>query len=520
MAALTDRERELIDAYWRAANYLSVGQIYLYDNPLLKKPLSKEHIKPRLLGHWGTTPGLNFIYVHLNRVIKKHDLDMIYITGPGHGGPGLVANAYLEGTYSEVYPNITADEEGLKRLFTQFSFPGGIPSHVAPETPGSIHEGGELGYAVSHAYGAAFDNPDLIVACVVGDGEAETGPLATSWHSNKFLDPVTDGAVLPILHLNGYKIANPTVLARISHEELDHLFRGYGYTPYVVEGHEPEKMHELMAATLDTVIGEIRRLQADARRNGFSERPRWPMIVLRTRKGWTCPAEIDGRRTEDYWRAHQVPMGEMHENPAHVRILEEWMNSYRPAELFDNGGHLRPELAELPPSGTRRMSANPHTNGGLLLRDLRLPDFRDYAIAVPSPGAVTAEVDPDHGRFSARRDEAEHGGAEFSAVQPRREQFEPLAGCAPSHQPRLGRRDPAVGRPSGARRAGHGDAQRASVPGLARRLFIDRPARLLLVLRGVHPHHRLDVQPARQMAEGVQPHPVAAADRFAELPAV
>ena len=326
---LSDKELSLIDAYWRAANYLSVGQIYLYDNPLLKEPLSKEHIKPRLLGHWGTTPGLNFLYAHLNRLINQHDLNMIYITGPGHGGPALVANAYLEGTYSEVYPNISTDEAGMKRLFTQFSFPGGIPSHVAPETPGSMHEGGELGYALSHAYGAAFDNPDLIVACVVGDGEAETGPLATSWHSNKFLNPATDGVVLPILHLNGYKIANPTVLARISHEELDQLFRGYGYTPYFVEGSDPETMHELMAATLDTIIGDIQRIKAAAR-DGSQERPRWPMIVLRTPKGWTCPKEIDGRRTEDYWRSHQVPMGEMHDKPEHVRILEDWMKTYRP----------------------------------------------------------------------------------------------------------------------------------------------------------------------------------------------
>ena len=397
--ALSEKEGALLDAYWRAANYLSVGQIYLYDNPLLKKPLSKEHIKPRLLGHWGTTPGLNFIYVHLNRVIKKHDLDMIYITGPGHGGPGLVANAYLEGTYSEVYPDISADEDGMKRLFKQFSFPGGIPSHVAPETPGSIHEGGELGYALSHAYGAAFDNPDLIVTCVVGDGEAETGPLATSWHSNKLLNPVTDGVVLPILHLNGYKIANPCILARISHEELDHLFRGYGYTPHFVEGHEPKKMHELMAATLDTVTGEIQRIKADARRNGFKERPRWPMIVLRTPKGWTCPKEIDGKRTEDYWRSHQVPMGQMHENPGHVRLLEEWMKSYQPAKLFDESGRLRPELAELAPRGSRRMSANPHTNGGTLLRDLRLPDFREYAITVTAPGSVTAESTRAMGGF-------------------------------------------------------------------------------------------------------------------------
>ena len=327
---LSKTELKLIDAYWRASNYLSVGQIYLYDNPLLKKPLTKAHIKPRLLGHWGTTPGLNFLYVHLNRIINNHDLNMIYITGPGHGGPGLVANAYLEGTYSEVYPNISQDEEGLKRLFTQFSFPGGIPSHVAPETPGSIHEGGELGYALSHAFGAAYDNPDLIVACVIGDGEAETGPLATSWHSNKFLNPVTDGVVLPILHLNGYKIANPCVLARISQEELDHLLRGYGYTPYFVEGHDPMKMHQLMANTLDTITKEIQRIKADARKTGFKKRPRWPMIVLRTPKGWTCPKTIDGKRTEDYWRSHQVPMGEMHEKPSHVRLLEKWMKSYKP----------------------------------------------------------------------------------------------------------------------------------------------------------------------------------------------
>jgi xylulose-5-phosphate/fructose-6-phosphate phosphoketolase len=392
---------KLIDAYWRAANYLSVGQIYLYDNPLLKKPLSKEHIKPRLLGHWGTTPGLNFIYVHLNRVIKAHDLDMIYITGPGHGGPGLVANAYLEGTYSEIYPNISQDEEGMKKLFKQFSFPGGIPSHVAPETPGSIHEGGELGYALSHAYGAAFDNPDLIVACVVGDGEAETGPLATSWHSNKFLNPATDGAVLPILHLNGYKIANPTVLARVSHEELEQLFRGYGYTPYFVEGDEPEKMHQLMAATLDRIISEIKQIQTESRKAGVgkAKRPRWPMIVLRTPKGWTCPQEIDSKRTEGYWRAHQVPMGEMHENPKHVKILEKWMKSYRPEELFESPGRFKPALAALAPKGERRMSANPHTNGGLLLKDLRLPDFRDYAVKVSRPGDVDAEATRVMGQF-------------------------------------------------------------------------------------------------------------------------
>ncbi len=388
---LSDKELTLTDAYWRAANYLSVGQIYLFDNPLLKTPLSRQHVKPRLLGHWGTTPGLNFIYAHLNRLIKKHDLDMIYVTGPGHGGPALVANAYLEGTYSEVYPNVSQDEEGMKRLFTQFSFPGGIPSHVAPETPGSIHEGGELGYAMSHAHGAAFDNPDLIVACVVGDGEAETGPMATSWHSNKFLNPVNDGAVLPILHLNGYKIANPTVLARIPHDELDALFRGYGYVPHFVEGDDPQVMHELMAETLGKVVDDIRSIQNDARTNGFKQRPKWPMIVMRTPKGWTCPKEIDGKREEGYWRAHQVPMSDM-DNPEHVRILQGWMESYRPRELFDARGSLIPELKELAPTGTRRMSANPHTNGGAVMRELRLPDFRDYAIQVPSPGGAVAEA--------------------------------------------------------------------------------------------------------------------------------
>jgi xylulose-5-phosphate/fructose-6-phosphate phosphoketolase len=388
----------MMDAYWRAANYLSVGQIYLYDNPLLKKPLALKHIKPRLLGHWGTVPGLNFIYVHLNRVIKAYDLNVINITGPGHGGPGLVANAYLEGTYSEVYPHISQDEEGLTRLFKQFSFPGGVPSHVAPETPGSINEGGELGYALSHAFGAAFDNPDLLVACVIGDGEAETGPMATSWHSNKFLNPVHDGAVLPILHLNGYKIAGPTVLARIPHDELEALFYGYGYTPYFVEGDDPMEMHALMAATLDRVMGEIRRIQRDAREQGFTERPRWPMIILRTPKGWTCPREVDGKLTEGTWRAHQVPMGDMG-HPGHVKLLETWMKSYRPQELFDKAGRLRPELAGLAPEGERRMSANPHANGGLFLRDLRLPDFGDYAVKVPKPGAVDAEATRVQGEF-------------------------------------------------------------------------------------------------------------------------
>ena len=396
---LTAEELKHIDSYWRAANYLSVGQIYLFDNPLLKEPLRKEHIKPRLLGHWGTTPGLNFMYAHLNRVIRRHDLSMIFVTGPGHGGPGLVANTYLEGTYSEQYPNVTRDEAGMKRLFKQFSFPGGIPSHVAPETPGSIHEGGELGYALSHAFGAAFDNPDLIVACVIGDGEAETGPLATSWHSNKFLNPIHDGAVLPILHLNGYKIANPTVLARISHDELDHLLRGYGYTPYFVEGDDPATMHQLMADTMDRVTAEILRITGDARKNNDATRPRWPMIVLRTPKGWTCPREVDGQQVEDNWRSHQVPMGQMHENPGHVRLLEEWMKGYQPEELFDDDGRLRSELTALAPSGERRMGASPHANGGMLLRKLRLPDFRDYSVKVPCPGSVSDEATRTQGKF-------------------------------------------------------------------------------------------------------------------------
>jgi xylulose-5-phosphate/fructose-6-phosphate phosphoketolase len=396
---LSVEEINKINAYWRAANYLSVGQIYLLDNPLLKEPLKLEHVKPRLLGHWGTTPGLNFIYVHLNRVIKKNHLNMIYIAGPGHGGPGLVANTYLEGTYSEYYPNISQDMEGMGKLFKQFSFPGGIPSHVAPETPGSIHEGGELGYAVSHAYGAALDNPDLIVACVVGDGEAETGPLAASWHSNKFLNPVNDGAVLPILHLNGYKIANPTVLARLSHAELNSLFVGYGYHPYFVEGSDPETVHQLMAATLDTAIREIQEIQEDARKNGFKERPQWPMIILRTPKGWTGPKQVDGKKTEDYWRSHQVPFSEMATKPEHVTLLENWMKSYKPEELFDKNGKLIPELAELAPKGQRRMGDNPHANGGILLHDLKMPDFRNYAVEVTKPGTVEVEATRVMGKF-------------------------------------------------------------------------------------------------------------------------
>jgi xylulose-5-phosphate/fructose-6-phosphate phosphoketolase len=388
-----------IDAYWRAANYLSVGQIYLYDNPLLKEPLKLSHVKPLVVGHWGTTPGQNFIYVHLNRIIKKYDLDMFYVAGPGHGGPALVANTYLEGTYSEVYSNISRNEEGLKKLFTQFSFPGGISSHVAPTTPGSIHEGGELGYSLSHAFGAAFDNPGLIVACVIGDGEAETGPLATAWQSNKFLNPISDGAVLPILHLNGYKISNPTVLARIEPEELEKFLRGCGWTPYFVEGDDPEKMHQLMAATLEQVVEEIRQIQKNARGNNDTTRPRWPMIVLRSPKGWTGPKTVDGLQVEGTFRAHQVPLLVDSEHPDHLHELESWMKSYKPEELFDKNGCLVPELAELSPKGDRRMGANPHANGGLLLRDLRMPDFRVYAVKVPSPGAVNGQDTMVLGKF-------------------------------------------------------------------------------------------------------------------------
>ena len=397
--ALSEKELKKINAYWRAANYLSVGQIYLMDNPLLKKPLEIDHVKPRLLGHWGTTPGLNFIYVHLNRIIKAWDLDMIYIAGPGHGGPALVANVWLEGTYSEYYPDVSYDEQGMKRLFRQFSFPGGVPSHVAPETPGSIHEGGELGYALSHAYGAVLDNPDLVAACVVGDGEAETGPLATAWHSNKFLNPARDGAVLPILHLNGYKIANPTVLARIPHEELESLMIGYGYKPYFVEGNDPETMHRKMAATLDRCLEEIADIRKRAREDGDIQRPQWPMIVLRSPKGWTGPNEVGGRKTEDFWRSHQVPFSNVRENQEHLKLLESWMKSYKPEELFTEEGALKAELQELAPEGIRRMGDNPHANGGLLLQKLRMPDFQDYAIDVPEPGSVIAEAPKPMARF-------------------------------------------------------------------------------------------------------------------------
>ncbi|HKF78555.1 MAG TPA: phosphoketolase family protein [Candidatus Dormibacteraeota bacterium] len=398
-AAPSPEELRRIDAYWRAANYLSVGQIYLLDNPLLAEPLRPEHVKPRLLGHWGTSPGLNFVYVHLNRAIRARDLDAIFVAGPGHGGPAVVANAYLEGTYSELYAAVSQDAEGMRALFRQFSFPGGIPSHAAPETPGSIHEGGELGYALAHAYGAAFDNPDLLVCCVIGDGEAETGPLAASWHSNKFLDPARDGAVLPILHLNGYKIANPTVLARIPEDELRRLLEGYGYAPCIVEGDQPEAMHREMAAALDRVLDEIAEIQRRARAGGRVERPSWPMIVLRSPKGWTGPREVDGQRVEGTFRSHQVPLTEPRTRPDELRQLEAWMRSYRPEELFDERGALVPELRDLPPTGRRRMSASPHANGGELLRDLHLPDFRGYAVAVARPGATSSEATRVLGRF-------------------------------------------------------------------------------------------------------------------------
>jgi xylulose-5-phosphate/fructose-6-phosphate phosphoketolase len=395
---LSPQELQNLHAYWRAANYLSVGQIYLQENPLLKAPLKIEHIKKRLLGHWGTTPGLNFIYTHLNRIILGHDLDVLNITGPGHGGPGLIAQAYLEGTYSEVYPDITQDAAGMQKLFRQFSFPGGIPSHLAPETPGSIHEGGELGYALSHAFGAAFDNPGLLVVCVVGDGEAETGPMATSWHSNKFLNPVCDGAVLPILHLNGYKIAGPTVLARIPHEELEALFRGYGYEPHFVVGDDPMAMHQLMASTLDRIVHALDEIQTGARTHGFQQRPRWPMIILRSPKGWTGPVRVDGKASEGTFRSHQVPISTMARR-GHVQLLERWMKRYRPEELFDATGRLKPHLSALAPRGDRRMSANPHANGGLLLRDLSLPDFRTYAQKVPAPGSTPGEATRVQGQF-------------------------------------------------------------------------------------------------------------------------
>ena len=410
-------ELQQMQAYWNATLYMSAGMIYLRDNPLLHEPLKTEHIKRRLLGHWGSDPGMSLTYIHLNRLIKKYDLNVIFLAGPGHGAPALISNVYLEGTYSEIYSDISEDADGLQRLFKQFSFPGGIGSHCTPETPGSIHEGGELGYSVSHAYGAAFDNPDLIVTVMVGDGESETGPLATAWHSNKFLNPARDGAVLPVLHLNGYKIANPTILARIPHEELEFLFRGYGYEPYFVEGSDPDSMHQAMAATLEHCIREIRRIQQEARRSVSEvKRPRWPMVILRSPKGWTGPKEVDGHKVEGFWRAHQVPMAEMHEKPAHLALLEEWLRSYRPQELFDEAGRLRPELRELAPKGERRMGANPHANGGLLRRALKLPDFRDYAVKVEKPGTI--EVGPTQILGQFLRDIAHNNPNNFRVLSP------------------------------------------------------------------------------------------------------
>ncbi|MGY4318650.1 phosphoketolase [Bradyrhizobium sp. JR3.5] len=429
---------ELLDRYWRAANYLSVGQIYLLANPLLKEPLKPEHIKPRLLGHWGTTPGLNFIYAHLNRAIRTSDLNVIYICGPGHGGPGMVANTYLEGTYTEIYPEVTRDADGLRKLFRQFSFPGGIPSHAAPETPGSIHEGGELGYALVHAYGAVFDNPDLIAVCVVGDGEAETGPLAASWHSNKFLNPVHDGAVLPILHLNGYKIANPTVLGRMDDEEVRSLFIGYGYEPLFVEGDDPHAMHRLMADTLDTALAGIRSIQQAAhQQTGGLKRPRWPMIVLRSPKGWTGPKEVDGLKVEGFWRAHQVPIANPRGNPEHLKLLEHWMSTYEPDKLFDSSGRLVPELQALAPAGHRRMGANPHANGGLLKRELKLPDFRAHAVEVTAPGDAVAGSHARTRQVLARGRGAECGGPQFPHHGSGRNRIQPARRGLRGHRPGL-----------------------------------------------------------------------------------
>ena len=471
-------ELRRINAYWRAANYLSVGQIYLYANPLLREPLTLDHVKPLVVGHWGTTPGQNFIYVHLNRVIKKYDLNMFYVAGPGHGGPAIVGNVYLEGTWSEVYPNVTQDEAGLKKLFTQFSFPGGISSHVAPTTPGSIHEGGELGYSLSHAFGAAFDNPDLIVACVIGDGEAETGPLATAWQSNKLLDAASDGAVLPILHLNGYKISNPTVLARIEHEELEKFLQGCGWTPYFVEGDDPGKMHELMAETLDKAVGDIKRIQQHARTEHDTVRPRWPMIVLRSPKGWTGPKVVDGLQIEGTFRAHQVPILVDAAHPDHVALLESWMKSYNAEELFDDNGRLIAELAELAPKGDRRMGANPHANGGLLLHDLRMPDFHQHAVAVPSPGAVSAQDTMVLGKFLRDTVKLNAEKRNFRVFGPD-ETISNLLGAVfevtnRQWDARTQDNDEFLA-PAGLR-AGL-DAQRAPVRGLAGRIPADRPAR-------------------------------------------
>ena len=514
---LSADELHALDAYWRASNYLSVGQIYLMDNPLLREPLKREHIKPRLLGHWGTSPGLNMLCVHLNRIIKRRDdLEMIYVIGPGHGGPSLVAHAYLEGTYSEVYPNVSQDAAGIKKLFKQFSFPGGIPSHVAPETPGSIHEGGELGYALSHAYGAAFDNRNLIVACIVGDGEAETGPLATGWHGNKFLNPARDGCVLPILHLNGYKIANPCFLARIPKEELQKYFEGMGYKPHFVEGRDPADVHQQLAGVLDTVVAEIKQIWREALLKGTPTRPQWPMIVFRTPKGWTCPAYIDGKKCEDYWRSHQVPMGDM-DSLEHIKILEQWLKSYRPEELFDAEGRLKPELAELAPKGHRRMSDNPHTNGGILLRDLKMPDFRDYAVKVPSPGVTTAESARTMGKFLRDVMKENLGSKNFRLFSPDennsnrwQDVLEVTNRC---YMAEIYPEDDKLS-PDG--RVMEVLSEHQCQGWLEAYLLTGRPG-VLQLLRGLHPHHRFDVQSACQVAQSLQPDSLAAADCLVEL---
>ena len=515
--ALSDAELDDIHAWWRAANYLSVGQIYLLDNPLLRRDLVPEDVKPRLLGHWGTTPGLNFIYAHLNRIIRQQDVNAIFLAGPGHGGPAAVASAYLDGTYSEVYPRITQDAEGLRRLFRQFSFPGGIPSHVAPETPGSIHEGGELGYVLSHAYGAAFDNPDLVVAAVVGDGEFETGPLAASWHANKFIDPLHDGAVLPILHLNGWKIANPTIPARIHRAELEALLTGYGHEVFTVEGDDPQILHQAMAATMDVVLERIRDIQAGVRERGETERRPWPMILLVTPKGWTGPKIIDGLQYEGTWRSHQVPLTGTRDNDEHRRMLQDWMASYRPEELFDTDGTIIDRISALAPVGDRRMSANPHANGGLLLKPLVLRDFRERGVEVSRAGCLGARTDQGDGPVPARRDDRQH--RQLPARRPGRDGVQPVGRRLRRHRQGVAGRDPAGGRASRPVRAGGGDPLRAHLPGAAGGLPADRPARPVLLLRGLHPPGRLHAQPARQVAQGDPGDRVAPADRVAELPA-
>jgi xylulose-5-phosphate/fructose-6-phosphate phosphoketolase len=513
---LSADELKKLDAWWRAANYLAAGQLYLLDNPLLRQPLKREHIKRKIVGHWGTVPGQNFIYTHLNRVINKYDLDMIYISGPGHGGNGMIAQDYLDGTYSDIYPNISRDADGMKRLFKQFSFPGGVPSHVAPETPGSINEGGELGYSLAHAFGAVFDNPDLIAACVVGDGEAETGPLATSWHSNKFLNPATDGAVLPILHLNGYKISNPTIFSRISHEEVESFFKGCGWKPYFVEGSDPAAMHEKMAETLDGCIEEIRAIQDAARSGVATERPAWPMIVFRTPKGWTGPKVVDGKNIEGTFRAHQVPI--MMDKPEHLAILRKWLKSYRPDELFDENGTLVPELQALAPKGDRRMGANPHANGGKLLRDLRMPDFRDYALDVPAPGAVEAQDMTELGGFVRDIFVLNRDSRNFR-----------IFGPDETMSNRLGKVFEETNRDWNAERfdydeflANDGRVMDSMLSehvceGYARGISSHRTSRLFQQLRGFHPHRGQYVLPARQVVEGLQPAALAAEHRLAQL---